>query len=200
MTQKSIYKILLTFAFIIILIFGIKLLFTPTFVATDTPGHELHVSSLIIQFKDGITEQESREILENYNLTAYKIDYNVHDMGKYYITVNKDEATQIKYELRKEKNWIGVTPDVEKGNYCMISISEQAIQDKNFIEMLNKRNLQVKKFFWCRVIFTDHTKNGISQENANELRNRLEKTRIFSLYSLNLLNHKYLKINAIRAL
>lgn len=183
MTQKLIYKILFTFAFIIILIFGMKLFFTPTSVATDTPGHESYVSSLIIQFKDGITEQESREILENYNLTAYKIDYNVHDMNKYYIPVNKDEATQIKYELRKEKNWIGVTPDVEKGNYCMISISEQAIQDKNFIEMLNKRNLQVKKFFWCHVIFTDHTKNGISQENANELRSRLEKDEnIFTVF------------------
>lgn len=85
------------------MIFWIKLLFTPTSVATDTPGHESYVSSLIIQFKDGINEQESREILENYNLTAYKINYNVHDMDKYYITVNKDEATQIKYELRKEK-------------------------------------------------------------------------------------------------
>lgn len=183
MTQKLIYKILFTFAFIIILIFGIKLLFTPTFVATDTPGHELHVSSLIIQFKDGITEQESREILENYNLTMYKLDYNVHDMDKYYIIVNKDEATHIKYELRKEKNWIGVTPDVEKENYYMISVSEQAIQDKNFIEMLNKRNLQVKKFFWCRVIFTDHSRNGISQENANELRRRLEKDEnIFTVF------------------
>lgn len=65
----------------------------------------------------------------------------------------------------------------------MISISEQAIQDKNFIEMLNKRNLQVKKFFWCHVIFTDHTKNGISQENANELRSRLEKDEnIFTVF------------------
>lgn len=183
MTRKSIYYILFIFAFIIILIFGIKLLFTPRYVAMETPVHESHISSLIIQFKDGITEQESKEILENYNLTMYKLDYNVHDMDKYYIIVNKDEATRIKSELRNEENWTGFTSDIVKGDYYIISISEQAIHDNNFLAVLEEYNLQVKKFFWCRVIFTDHTRNGISQENANELKYKLEKDKnIFTVF------------------
>jgi hypothetical protein len=182
--RKSIHKILFIVVFIACLILGIQLvLFTPTYVATEMSDNDSQVSGLIIQFRDGITEQDSKSVLENYNLTMYKLDYNVYDMDKYYIIVDKDKAGGIKGEFGKEESWTGFTSDFKKGDYYIIPISEQAIHNENFLEILEKHNLQVKKFFWCHVIFTDHSENGISQEDANELKRKLEKNKnIYIVY------------------
>lgn len=176
--KKSVYKVLFIATFIVFLIIGIQLLFTPT---KELP--KVKVAGLIIQFRDGVTEQESKTILKNCNLTTYKLDYAVENMpDKYYIVADKDKAAKIKYELRKE-NWIGLTPDVKKDNYYMISVSDRTIHDKNFIEFLNRHNLQLKKFFYCHVIFTDHSESRISREHANELKHELETNEnIFTVF------------------
>ncbi|AKB76995.1 hypothetical protein MSHOH_0512 [Methanosarcina horonobensis HB-1 = JCM 15518] len=118
---------------------------------------------MIIQFRDGLSEQEAENVLENYSLTKYKIDYNVYDMlDKYYIIVNKEKITDIRDKLRKE-NWTESTPAIEKGNYYIIekendyiiAFSEQSINDKNFLAILEKYNLKVEKFFYCHIHFSE---------------------------------------------
>ncbi len=101
---------------------------------------------------------------------------------RYYIIVDEDKIMDVRGELREEENWTESTPAIEKGNYYIIKISEQAIHDKHFIEMLNKYNLQVKTFVWCHVNFGERPTSGISKERANELRRELETNEnIFSV-------------------
>jgi hypothetical protein len=135
------------------------------------------VASLIIQFGDGITEQEAKAILENYSLPTYKLDYNIDFLPDkhYYIIVDKNKMTGVKDELKKGAHWTDpASPDFEKGNNYIIPITDKAIQDENFLVLLEKNNLQVKKFVWCQFSFGEHPMSGISKERANELKSELE--------------------------
>jgi hypothetical protein len=134
------------------------------------------IAGLFIQFKDGTTEPEVRTILENYNLSTYKLDYNFDNGGyKYYIKVDKDNMRDVKNELRKEENWTDpVLSDIKKDNYYIIPVTEQAIQDKNFLVMLEENNLQVKKFVWCVINFRDGSKKGISEGYAAGIKHQIE--------------------------
>lgn len=210
MMKKSIYKILFIIAIIVFLIFVIPLvLFIPAHIESnmsvnteaqttpacsksnmsiddEIPINEHHVrmiSGLVIQFRDGITLSEIRAILENYSLPTDKLDYNFYGMpDKYYIIVDKDKIIDVEGELRKEENWTESIPAIEKGNYYVITVPEQATQDKNFIKMLDKYNLHVKTFVWCHVSFIDRPNSGISEERVNELKRELEKNEnIFSV-------------------
>lgn len=144
--------------------------FTPT---NESQGDK--IASLFIQFRDGTTEQEAKNILGNYNLTTYKIDYNVYGTeDRYYIMVDKDKTMDVRGELKKEGNWTESTPAIEKGNYSIIKISYEDTHNKTFIKILDKHNLQVKTSIWCHVIFTDRPWSGISEEYANELKHELE--------------------------
>ncbi|MDQ1275007.1 MAG: hypothetical protein QG610_580, partial [Euryarchaeota archaeon] len=111
----------------------------------------------------------------------HKLDFTVDMPDNYYIIVNEDNITDVKNELRKE-NWTESTPVIEKGNYYIITkedyyiitIAEQNIHDKSFIEILNKYNLEVEKFVYCHVIIADRPYSGISEERANKLKSELE--------------------------
>jgi hypothetical protein len=163
-------------------------LFIKTLVDTRTPVQEqvnmqipvkeAQAAGLFIEFEDGITEPEVKAILENCNMTVdYSIEYNVDYMpNRYYITVNKDKRTDIKDELSKEENWTDpVFPDIKKGNYYIITVTEQAIHDKNFITMLEKHNLQAKKSVYCYICLGNRSKNHILEENALRIKNELER-------------------------
>jgi hypothetical protein len=207
MMRKSIYKVLFIVVFAVFLIFTIQLvLFTPTHVSTemsvDTESpvtsvdtgstvSKSKVAGLIVQFRDGITKKDAMDILDNHSLTLNKVDYDVYDMpDKYYIIADQDKITDVKDELTKE-NWIESYQPVEKGNYYItakenyyvITISEQDIKDKNLLAILEKYNLQVKKFVYCHIHFSESPGTGISQEKANELKSELEKDEsIFTIY------------------
>ncbi|WP_292391640.1 UPF0228 family protein [Methanosarcina sp. UBA5] len=133
------------------------------------------VAGLVIQFRDGTTELEAKTILDNYSLPTYKLDYNLYNAPGYYIIVGKNEKNDIRDELRKRSDWTDpVFPDIDKGNYYIITVTGQAIQDKNFLAILEKNNLQLKKIVWCHVHFGERPMSGISKERANELKRELE--------------------------
>lgn len=168
------------------------LLYLEVTIFTPKPyPHEGNIAGLVIQFRDGITEKDAKNILENYNFSIYEIDCPVYYMpDKYYIVVNEDKIMDVKKELRKE-NWTESTPAIEKGNYYInkkedyyiITIAKQNIYDESFIEMLNKYNLEVEKFVYCYIRFGEHPLSGISGEHANELKDELEMNEnIFTVY------------------
>lgn len=133
------------------------------------------IAGLVIQFRDGTSELEAKTILDNCSLPAYKLDYNIDNTPGYYIIVDKNKTNDIRDELRKGTDWTDpVFPDIYKGNYCIITVTEHAIQDKNFLAILEKNNLQLKKFVWCHVQFGERPMIGISKERANELKHELE--------------------------
>jgi hypothetical protein len=135
------------------------------------------VASLVIQFRDGTTEQEAKAVLENYSQPTCKLDYNIDFLPDkhYYIVVDKNKMMGVRDELRKGIHWTDPTSyDIEKGSYYIITITDKAIQDKNFLEILDKNNLQVKKFVWCQFHFGERPMSGISKERANELKSELE--------------------------
>lgn len=139
--------------------------------------NKTQVGGMDIQFRDGISKSEVKSILEDYNMTMnYSLDYDTsYTNEKYYIMVNKDKITNIKSELSENKNWIDVAPAFIKGNYYIITLSEQAINDKNFLKILHKYDLQLKKFVWCEIRFGDGSKNWIPEKDAIIIKNELEK-------------------------
>lgn len=195
MMKKSIYKILFIVAFIVFLILVIPLvLFTPTHVDSEmsvdaeTSVHEPRVAGLFIEFKDGTTEPEAKAILENCNMTInYSIDYNSDIMSKrYYIIVDKDKRMGVENELSKGENWTdSIFPDFEKGNYYIITVTEQAIHDKNFLAILKKNNLQVKNPALCNILFRDGSKNWIWGIDAVRIKNELEMNEKVLMVDLN---------------
>jgi hypothetical protein len=157
-----------------------------------TQANEAKVSGFFIQFEDGTNEPEVKTILENYNMTLnYSIDCS-HDNGayKYYIKVYKDNMPDlIRDGLTKNENWTDPSiQNITKGDYIIYPVTEQATQDKNFLLILEKNNLQVKKFVWCLVSYGGNSKyyvlgkNCITWSDAIRIKNELEKNeKVFSV-------------------
>lgn len=167
-------------------------LFVKTPVDTETQvNDELKVGDMYIQFEDGISDSEVQTILESYNLTMnYSIKYNIdHPADKYYIMLDKDNwdiRRELSQKMKEEKkDWIISSPSqvIRKGDYHVFTVSEQAVQDENFLEILDKYDIQVKKFTWCYIRFEDESKNWIPEKDAIRIKSELEKNEnIFSIY------------------
>ena len=198
--KKSIYKILFIVTIIVFLIIIIPLvLFTPAYVesnisvdtGTPTNDHQVRIneykaqmiSGLFIQFRGEITEPEVNTILENDSLPTYKLDYNIDNVSdKYYVMVDENKITAVRYELGKKENWTEPQLGIQKGNYYIIAVPEHVIHDKTFLEVLNKYNLQLKKSVWCHIRFGDYPLKAITEEHANELKHELEMNEnVFSV-------------------
>jgi hypothetical protein len=161
------------------IIFLVLIVLAGLFVKLPIPAYEKqsdYVSGLIIQFRDGTTEQEAKAVLEKYSLPTYKLDYNSNNIpGRYYIIVDKNKMIDVRDELRKMAGWTDPAfPDIDKGSYYIITITEQAIHDKDFLAILEKNNIQVKKFVWCHVHLGERPMSGILKERADELKRELE--------------------------
>ncbi|AKB51218.1 hypothetical protein MSBRW_1965 [Methanosarcina barkeri str. Wiesmoor] len=132
---------------------------------------ETKVGGLDVEFENGTTEPEVKAILENCNLNVHIPDYDVEDIvDKYYIKVEKYYIKVEKYYIKVENNENIVirdkfksAPDKKKKNYYIISLSEQAIENKSFLEMLDKNNLQIKKFVWYELHFGNESMNWIPE-------------------------------------
>lgn len=151
-----------------------------------THASESKVTGFLIQFDDGTTEPEIKSIIENCNFTLnYSIDYNT-DYGsfKYYLKVYKDNLPDVVGNvLKRNENWTyGPSPYYfEKGDYCIVPVTEEATQDKNFIALLGENNLQVKKFVSCSINYKDNSsrfdilgENCITRKDAIRIKNELE--------------------------
>jgi Uncharacterised protein family (UPF0228). len=166
----------------VVILYG---LFTKEPVDTNKQTQKPEVAGFIIQFEDGTTEPEVKAILENYNMILnYSIDCNWDNGGyKYYIKVNKNNMSDlVKDGLRKDENWTDPVLDpFTKGDFIIYPITEQATHDKNFLTILEKNNLQMKKFVWCLIRFGDGSsnyiqgKNWITEKDATIIKNELEK-------------------------
>ncbi|MCC4767209.1 hypothetical protein FXW07_11415 [Methanosarcina sp. DH1] len=169
-------------------------LFVKTPVDTETQvNDELKVGDMYIQFEDGISDSEVQTILESYNLTMnYSIKYNIdHVADKYYIMLDKDNwdiRRELSQKMKEEKrDWIISSPSqvIRKGDYHVFTVSEQAVQDENFLEILDKYDIQVKKFTWCYIRFEkpDGSRYWIPEKDAIRIKSELEKNEnIFSIY------------------
>lgn len=157
-----------------------------------TQAREVKVAGFFIQFEDGTTEPEVKTILENYNMTLnYSIDCS-RDNGayKYYIKVYRDNMPDlIRDGLTKNESWTDQTiQNFTKGNYIIYPVTEQATKDKNFLAILEKNNLQIKKFVWCLISYKGNYrydvlgKNCITWSDAIRIKNELEKNeKVFSV-------------------
>ena len=172
-------------AFIVFLILVmIAGLFIKTPVNTSTPDSESQVSGLYIQFKDGISEPEVKAIFQNINMTRnYRMTYDTTD-ERYYIMVDKDNW-DIRNELNKamkeeKKDWIVSSPAhvIRKGDCYVFTVSEQATQDEKFLAILDKYDIGVKRFVWCKIrfLYSDGPLTyWIPKEDAIRIKNELEQ-------------------------
>lgn len=130
----------------------------------ETVDHKPQVGSFLIEFKDGTNEQEVKSILKNCNMPVdYSIDYNSNVMSsRYYIVVNEYKIVNVRDELKKKENWTDpIFSDFKKGDYYIITVTKQAIQDENFLKIMEDNNLQIKKSVLCLVRFGDGSKDWI---------------------------------------
>jgi len=172
-------EILIFIVFLVFITLAGIFLKLPIFMPTSIDEKQSDmVAGLVIQFRAGITEPEAKNILDDCNLPAYKFEYNIINTPGYYIIVNKNKTNDIRNELRKRPDWTdSIFPDIDKGDYYIITVTEQAIQDKNFLEILEKNNIKLEKFVWCRAQFGERPMNGISKERADELKSELEMNK-----------------------
>lgn len=149
----------------------------------ETTIHKPQVGGFLIEFEDGTTEQEVKSILKNFNMPInYSIDYNSDIMSsRYYIVVNEDKIIHVKGELSKKENWTDpIFPDLKKGNYYIVTVTKQAIEDESFLEIMENNNLQVKKSVLCLIRFGDGSedwilgKDYILKDDAVKIKNELE--------------------------
>ncbi len=126
-------------------------------------SQEVKVAGLLIQFENETSEAEVKAILENYDIPVnYTIDYNSNiSRGMYYIKVDEDKIN----ELRKDENWTSVV-EIKKGNYNIIMLSEEFVPDENFLTMLEKNNLQLKKAVVCYIQLGDGSTDWVVGENC----------------------------------
>ncbi|WP_048066446.1 UPF0228 family protein [Methanosarcina acetivorans] len=148
-----------------------------TFLVLMMQSQEVKVAGLLIQFENETTEPEVTAILENYDIPVnYTIDYNSNiGRGVYYVKVDEDKIN----ELRKNENLISEI-ELKKGNYNIIILSEEFVPDENFLTILEKNNLQLKKVVVCYIHFGDGPadwvvgKNCILERDAIRIKNELE--------------------------
>lgn len=156
-------------------------------------NNELKVCGIYVQCENGTSEYEVETILKNYNLTMnYSIKYNIDYMAdKYYILLGKDERDvrrELSEGMKEEKeDWTVSSPShvVRKGDYYVIMVSEQAINDETFLVILEKYDIRLKKSVWCYVRFEkpDGTRYWIPEEDAIRIKNGLENNEsIFSAH------------------
>ncbi|KKG16324.1 hypothetical protein EO94_13455, partial [Methanosarcina sp. 2.H.T.1A.3] len=151
-------------------------IFILTIVVLMTQSQGAKVAGLSIQFENETTESEVKAILENYNIPVnYTIDYNSNiSCGMYYVKVDEDKIN----ELRKDENWTSLV-EIKKGNYNIIMLSAEFVPDENFLTILEKNNLQLKKAVVCYIHFgvgpADWVvgKNCILEKDAIRIKNEL---------------------------
>lgn len=147
-------------------------------VNTSFPVPGLQVGGLYIQYTDGVSESEVKTTLQNSNITInYSMEYDTNSTDeRYYVMVDKDKITDVRDEFGEENNWTKSVPTIKKGDYYIITISEQATYDKNFLAILDKYDLQLKRFVWCEIRFYEGSKKWwIPEEEAIRIKNELEQ-------------------------
>lgn len=68
----------------------------------------------------------------------------------------------------EKKDWTISSPVnvIRKRNYHIFTVSEQATNDEYFLAILDKHDIQVKKFFWYYIRFEDESNPWIPEEDA----------------------------------
>lgn len=135
--------------------------------------NEIMAGGLFVEFEEGVTEPEMRQIFGNHDLsTGYELEYDVDWIeDRYYLMVDKTERLPRMYEFAKVKNWTESGYAIAKGDYYIITVSNEVIVDEDFLEILNKHDLQLNQSVQCYVRFDD----DIRYDSARKLENELEE-------------------------
>ncbi len=150
-----------------------------------TPETESQVAGMTILFKDGTSESEVKDVLQNCNMTRnYRMTYD-NSSEKYYIMVDKDNWSGIRRELVKEMTeekteWIisSHAQVIRKGDYYVLPVSEQAVHNEKILAILNKYNIELREFGRCniRFLYSDGPLTyWIPKEDAIRIKSELEK-------------------------
>ena len=150
----------------------------------NRPIHEPQVGGLLIEFEEETSEQEVKAILKSFSMGMYPLEYDVNfTADRYYLKVDRGEREDIsdkfkeldiRAEFRRGLNWAEFVPDIKKGNYCIITVSEHFVHNETFLEILNKQDLELRKSIFCSLRFEDKTGNQVSENDAIKMKNKLE--------------------------
>jgi len=185
-SMSKINKEIVIFIFFLTLV-AIWGLFMKSPVNVQSSVQEPRVGGLFIEFEEGVSKLEVKATLEDCSLNRNCIiEYDVDYMGnRHYVKIDKDKRD----ELSKEENWYDpkfpetpepVFPEIKKGNYYYIIVSEEGFENESFLKVMEKHNLQVKKSIVCYILFGDGSqnwsdpKNWIPERDAIRIKSELE--------------------------
>jgi uncharacterized protein YxeA len=166
-------EIIIFIVFVMLVVIGGLLIKLPS---NTTYPPEPQIDGFTVLLKNGTTEPEVKAILENNDMILnYSIDSN-QDNGeyKYYLEIYKDNMPDAVADGLK-KDWIDTELYVfVKGDYYIYPITKQAIKDQNFLAILKRHNLQVKRFVWSLVKYENQTSHYIQEHEARIIKRKLE--------------------------
>ena len=65
-------------------------------------------------------------------------------------------------------------PEIKR-EIIITSVSEEGLEDESVLKVVEKYNLQIKKFVWCYLHLGDESKYWIPEKDALRMKNELEK-------------------------
>lgn len=71
-------------------------------------------------------------------------------------------------------NWTGPSFEIKKGDYYILPVTEEFTQDENFLKIIDKNHLQLKRSVWCHICFENGSKNWILSTAAHRIQKELE--------------------------
>lgn len=63
---------------------------------------------------------------------------------------------------------------LKKEIIILIPVTEEFTQDENFLKIIDKNHLQLKRSVWCHICFENGSKNWILSTDAHRIQKELE--------------------------
>ncbi|ADI74335.1 Protein of unknown function UPF0228 [Methanohalobium evestigatum Z-7303] len=164
-----------------VLIYFVFSIFVLLAVLINPSSHDMRIGGLYISFEEGTTEKYARSVIDDSNLREdIKLDYNIdHLHNQYYLVVNQDKKSVLYNELMKANIWIRDEEVIKKGDNYLIVVSKSIANNKDFLDILSKQDLQLKKFVNCYIYFSKQPKDWVGYDKGQKIKKELlEKDKI----------------------
>jgi hypothetical protein len=126
-----------------------------------------------VDFADNTSKKEAIATVDRTTHgMEYRLKYNTDDIANsYYVEIDENNYAYKRDKLRQAENWIETSADTKKGKYFIVSIWDPLVEDEDFLIILEKQNLCLKKRINCYVVFEDEKwMNQYKEKIKEELR------------------------------
>ncbi|WP_462271962.1 UPF0228 family protein [Methanohalophilus sp.] len=143
---------------------------TDTLTNESTADEIISIGGIYVDLTDNTTEKEAIATVDRIaNGMEYRLKYNTDDIANsYYVEIDENNYTYKRDKLRQAEKWIETSTDTKKGKYVIVSIWDPLVEEEDFLIILEKQNLCLKKRINCYVVFEDEKWMGQNKEKIKE--------------------------------